>query len=88
MTNKDFKSKLFDRIINKDDEDYTLYLYAETLFRLRILDEVNCNCIKCDSERSSLNRGLKEMQSYPILNDRKGSKNFDYRNCGRVKKKS
>jgi len=87
MEKKDFKSKLFNKIISKDDPDYWSYLYGETLFRISILDEINCDCIKCYSERSALNRGLRQMHSYPIINDLKGSKNFEYKNCGRVKKK-
>jgi hypothetical protein len=47
MERKDFKSVLFSRKIKADDLDYWFYLYADLLYRLKKLKDLNCPCTFC-----------------------------------------
>ena len=62
METKPFKSRLFSKIINPDNSDYWIILYAEILHRLRILEDRFCACHFCTDERDHLNSIIKQME--------------------------
>ena len=62
MNRKKFKSRLFKKTIKGDDLDYWLYLYAETLYRLKMNTELNCPCSYCWIERAKLNHILDQVE--------------------------
>ena len=62
MQRKDFKSRLFKKNIKSDDLDYWFYLYAETLYRLKLITELNCPCSECWVEKTKLNHLLDQIE--------------------------
>jgi len=54
MERKEFKSKLFSKKIEADDKDYWFYLYADVLYRLKQLTDLNCSCGSCFQIKSTL----------------------------------
>ena len=62
MERKEFKSRLFKKTIKADDLDYWLFLYAETLYRLKLNAELNCPCSHCWVERVKLNHILYQIE--------------------------
>ena len=61
MDKKTFKSRLFSKIINPDNPDYWIILYAEILHRLRLLEDQFCDCHFCKDEAAHLNQIIKQM---------------------------
>jgi hypothetical protein len=62
MQRKDFKSRLFKKTIKSDDLDYWFYLYAESLYRLKLNTELNCPCSECWVEKTKLNNLLNKIE--------------------------
>ena len=62
MQQKDFKSRLFRKIIKTDDLAYWSYLYAESLYRLKLITELNCPCSECWVEKTKLNHLLDQIE--------------------------
>ena len=62
MQRKEFKSKLFKKTIKADDTDYWFYLYAETLYRLKLSSELNCPCSECWVEKTRYNHILDQLE--------------------------
>ena len=62
MQRKQFKSRLFKKTIKADDLDYWHFLYAETLYRLKLNTELNCPCSHCWAEKSKLNHLLDQIE--------------------------
>lgn len=62
MQRKEFKSRLFKKIIKLDDLDYWNYLYAKSLFRLKLFDELNCTCSHCFSEKLKMQHILNQIE--------------------------
>jgi hypothetical protein len=62
MQRKDFKSRLFNKTIKSDDLDYWAYLYAETLYRLKLNSELNCPCSECWVEKTRYNHILDQIE--------------------------
>ena len=52
MYKKDFHSQLFGKKIEKADPEYDAIVYAETIFRIRALEEKHCYCMTCQNELS------------------------------------
>jgi hypothetical protein len=50
MANKRFYSGLFQRYIEPNEMYYWKFVYAELLFRIAELEEVNCSCLTCQTE--------------------------------------
>lgn len=51
MEKKAFISRLFNRKVLETEKDYWAFLYAETLFRINQIDDLNCPCSKCYSDK-------------------------------------
>ena len=62
MQRKPFKSRLFKKTIKADDMDYWFYLYAESLYRLKLNTELNCPCSHCWVERTKLSHILDQIE--------------------------
>jgi hypothetical protein len=62
MQRKDFKSRLFRKNIKSDHLDYWYYLYAETLYRLKLNSELNCPCSYCWVEKTRYNHILDQLE--------------------------
>ena len=62
MQRKNFKSRLFKKNIKADNLDYWFYLYAETLYRLKLNLELNCNCSECRVEKTRYNYILDQLE--------------------------
>ena len=84
MQRKDFKSRLFKKNIRSEDLDYWFYLYAESLYRLKLNTELNCTCSHCFSEKLKMQNLLSHIEEEghipPIL---KKSKMTGRGDCGR-----
>ena len=84
MQRKDFKSRLFKKNIKSEYLDYWFYLYAESLYRLKLLDELNCTCSHCFSEKLKMQHILNQIEDdgliLPIPKKNKMSGKGD---CGR-----
>lgn len=52
MQRKTFISRLFKRKINSDDLAYWDYLYAEILYRIKQIEDLNCPCGDCFSDKA------------------------------------
>jgi len=63
MERKEFKSKLFSKKIEADDKDYWFYLYADVLYRLKQLTDLNCSCGSCFSDKIHFKNLLDKMES-------------------------
>ncbi len=85
MQRKDFKSRLFKKNIKADDLDYYFYLYAESLYRLKINLELSCSCTACCVEKTKLNHLLDQIEEEghipPIRRKNKWTGKGD---CGRT----
>jgi len=62
MLRKEFKSRLFKKVIKMDDLDYWFYLYAEALYRLKLNNELNCTCSPCFSEKLKMQHILNQIE--------------------------
>ena len=56
MEKKVFESRLFKRKIAVTEKDYWQFLYAETLFHIKQLEDLNCRCDKCAADRIKFKR--------------------------------
>jgi hypothetical protein len=84
MQRKDFKSRLFKKNIKSDDLDYWFYLYAETLYRLRLNTELNCPCSECWSEKTKLYHLLDQIEEAGYIPPiKRSSKMTGIGDCGR-----
>lgn len=61
MDKKDFKSRLFNKKILTDDQDYWKLLLAEVLFRLQEIEQLNCPCNICLTEKIHLKQLINNM---------------------------
>jgi hypothetical protein len=59
MGKKVFFSELFGRNIQAEDNDYWIFVYAETLFRYYRLVEADCSCYECKQKVKKLEEYLK-----------------------------
>jgi len=84
MQRKEFKSRLFKKIIKIDDLDYWSYLYAESLYRLKQLDDLKCTCGFCFSEKVRLEHLIQQMEEENhIAANPKANKLSGKGDCGR-----
>ena len=67
MQRKTFKSRLFKKNIKSDDLDYWFYLYAETLYRLKLNSELNCPCSECWVEKTRYNHILDQLEEEGLI---------------------
>ncbi len=61
MERKEFKSKLFNKKIKTDNLDYWFFLYAEVLYRLKQMSDLNCTCSSCFSDKVHFENLLDKM---------------------------
>ena len=59
---KPFKSRLFRRIVKPDNLAYWDYLYAEILFRIKQIEDLNCPCGSYFADKCNLKRLLADME--------------------------
>ena len=84
MQRKQFKSRLFKKIIKIDNLDYWVYLYAEALYRLKLNTELNCPCSECWVEKTKLNHLLDQIEEEGhIAPIKRKSKMTGKGDCGR-----
>ena len=84
MKRKSFKSHLFKRRIKSEELDFWFYLYAETLYRLKLKTELNCPCSECWVERSKLNHLLDQIEEAGHIPEiKRKSKMTGKGDCGR-----
>ena len=84
MEKKIFKSRLFNRSIPPNDNDYWIYLYADIIFRLKQLEELNCPCGVCFNDKLKFNFIIKEMIKANHLKENPKPINFTGKgDCGR-----
>jgi hypothetical protein len=84
MQRKQFKSRLFKKVINKNDLDYWSYLYAESLYRLKQLDDLKCSFGFCFSEKVRLEHLIQQMEEENhIPTNPKANKLSGRGDCGR-----
>lgn len=50
MIKKRFYSQLFERYIDKNENDYNAIVKAELLYRIRELEKKNCTCFQCQTD--------------------------------------
>ena len=62
MQRIEFKSRLFKKKIKSEEKDYWFYLYSETLFRIKQLNDLNCPCSFCFAEKLKLEHLLKQIE--------------------------
>ena len=62
MQKKDFKSRLFKKNIKSNGLNYWFYLYAESLYRLKLNTELNCTCSYCFSEKLKMINLLSQIE--------------------------
>lgn len=85
MEKKSFKSRLFNRIIMETDKDYWIYLYADLLFRIKQLEELNCPCGKCSQDKFHFNFLIREMIKADHIKENPKPINFTGKgDCGRA----
>ena len=85
MEIKPFKSRLFNRSILANDKDYWIYLYADILFRLKQLEELNCPCGKCYRDNLHYDFLIKEMIKANHIKENPKPINFTGKgNCNRA----
>ena len=81
---KPFKSRLFRRIVKPDNLAYWDYLYAEILFRLKQIADLNCPCSKCYNDKHLLDWRISELEKEGKIEINKRPINFTGRgDCGR-----
>jgi hypothetical protein len=84
MQRKPFKSRLFKKTIKSDDFYYWFYLYAESLYRLKLNTELNCPCSHCWVERAKLNYILDQIEEEGHITPiKRKSKMTGKGDCGR-----
>ena len=69
MEAKTFHSRLFKKKINPDNPDYWTFLYAELLFRIRQIYDLNCVRHFCGPEINRLNSVIKEMGKNKLIEE-------------------
>jgi hypothetical protein len=81
---KTFKSRLFQRTIKPDNLDYWMYLYAEALYRLKQLEDLNCPCGSCFGDKIKTKHLLEKMENDEHIPQNKRPINFTGKgDCGR-----
>lgn len=86
MTKKDFKSRLFLKTILSTDKNYWQYLYAETLYRLKQLEDLNCRCTGCYVDRLKFKGLINDLHSAGHIPENPKPTNFTgFGDCGRSK---
>lgn len=84
MQKKSFKSRLFNKTISDDDDSYWQILYAEVLFRLQELKDINCKCGFCLADTRHLNYLMNQMVRDNHFSENKKPTNFaKIEDCGR-----
>jgi len=84
LKRKEFKSRLFKRKISPDDLDYWFYLYADILYRLKQLTDLNCPCTYCRAEKTKLNDLCCQIESGRYIPPHPKAPNITREgNCGR-----
>ncbi len=84
MQRKEFKSRLFKKKIKADNIDYWFFLYAETLYRLKQMEDLNCTCCYCFSEKLKLEHLIHQIEEDEhILQNPKANKITGKGDCGR-----
>ena len=84
MQRKEFKSRLFKKTIKIDDLDYWSYLYAESLYRLKQLEDLKCSCGFCFAEKVRLEHLIQQMEEENhIPTNPKANKLTGRGDCGR-----
>ena len=61
MERKEFTSRLFRKKIVSSDPDYWQFLYAEIMFRQKVLKDLNCPCSYCFADNIKYKNLLKQM---------------------------
>jgi len=85
MQRKPFKSKLFKKTIKADNLDYWNYLYAETLYRLKLNIELDCPCSECHAEKIRYNYILDQIEKEGYIPPiKRKSKMTGKGDCGRT----
>lgn len=84
MQRRTFISRLFRRKINPDDLAYWDFLYAEVLFRIKELEDLNCGCGSCFADKCNLKRLLTDLEEDGKIIRNKRQINFTGKgDCGR-----
>jgi hypothetical protein len=84
MERKTFKSRLFQRTIKPDNLDYWMYLYAEALYRLKQLEDLNCPCGSCFGDIVKTKHLLEKIVTDGYVPENKRPTNFTgIGDCGR-----
>jgi hypothetical protein len=84
MFKKQFKSRLFKKIIKIEELDYWSFLYAEIIYRLNQLDDLKCSCGFCFSEKVRLEHLIQKMEDENhIAANPKANKFSGKGDCGR-----
>jgi hypothetical protein len=84
MERKIFKSRLFQRIIKPDNLDYWMYLYAEALYRIKQLEDLNCPCGSCFADKMKTKHLLDKLENDGHVTQNKRPINFTGKgDCGR-----
>ena len=84
MKKKLFKSRLFNKSILENDKDYWLYLYADILFRLKQLQELNCPCVNCFHDKMKLTHLIRDLINDNHIKENLKPTNFTGKgDCGR-----
>lgn len=85
MQRKNFKSRLFKKNIKSEDLDFWFYLYAESLYRLKLNTELNCPCSECWVEKIRYNHILDQIEEEGhVLPIRRKNKWTGKGDCGRT----
>lgn len=80
----EFKSRLFRKKIKPEEKDYWFFLYAEALFRIKQLKDLNCPCSFCFSEQLKLEHLLKQIEEEHFIHPNpKANKLTCKGDCGR-----
>ena len=84
MQRKEFKSRLFKKKIKSDEKDYWFLLYAESLYRIKQLDDLNCTCCYCFSTKLKLEHLIHQIEEDEhIQPNPKANKLTGKGDCGR-----
>ncbi|HCY76377.1 MAG TPA: hypothetical protein DHV28_10690 [Ignavibacteriales bacterium] len=77
---------MFNRKVLGTEKDYWAFLYAETLFRLKQLEDLNRSCGLCFQDKIRYNHLIKSMIEDNHIQENPKSLNFTGKgNCGRSK---
>jgi hypothetical protein len=84
MIRKEFKSRLFKKTIKIEDLEYWSYLYAESLYRIRQLNDLKCFCGFCFGEKVRIEHLIQQMEEENhIPTNPKANKISGRGDCGR-----